>query len=80
LKKASQDPHGTIVYVRYIGGTDIQTNGKNVIPSSERREVANWEQALEELAAQELVVARGHKGELFEVSNLGYQIADMIAL
>lgn len=79
LKEASQDPHGTILYVRYIGGTDIQTNGKNVIPSGERRMVARWEQALEELANQGLVVARGHKGEVFEVSNLGYQIADMIA-
>lgn len=80
LKEASQDPHGTILHVRYMGGTDIQTNGKNVIPSSERREVAKWEQALEELTAQGLVVARGHKGEVFEVSNLGYQVADMIAL
>lgn len=80
LKEASQDPHGTLLHVRYIGGTDIQTNGKNVIPSGERREVAKWEQALEELTAKGLVVARGHKGEVFEVSNLGYQIADMIAL
>lgn len=80
LKEASLDPHGTILYVRYTSGTDIQTNGKNVIPSGERREIAKWEQALEELTNNGLVVARGHKGELFEVSNLGYQIADMIAL
>ncbi|MCB5207802.1 DUF4062 domain-containing protein [Methylovorus mays] len=80
LKEARQDPHGTILHVRYIGGTDIQTNGKNVIPSNERREIAKWEQALEELTVQGLVVARGHKGEVFELSNFGYQIADMIAL
>jgi hypothetical protein len=80
LKEASQDSYGRILHIRYIGGTDIQTNGKNVISSSERREVAKWEQALEELTAQRLVVARGQKGEVFEVSNLGYQIADMIAL
>lgn len=80
LKESSLDPHGTILYVRYMGGTNIQTNGKNVIPSGERREIAKWEQALEELTGKGLVVARGHKGEVFEVSNLGYQIADMIAL
>lgn len=80
LKEASLDPHGTILYVRYIGGIDIQTNGKNVIPSGERREVAKWEQALDELTDMGLVVARGNKGEMFEVSNLGYQIADMIVL
>lgn len=80
LKEASQDPHGQIILARFIGGTAIQTNGKNLIPSDEHREVARWEQALDELIQKGLVVARGHKGEVFEVSNLGYQIADMIEL
>lgn len=80
LKEASMDPHGAIILARYIGGTSLQTNGKNLIPSEARREVAKWEQALNELVQKNLVVARGHKGEIFEVSNLGYQIADMIEL
>ena len=80
LKEASQDRGGTIIHARYIGGTAIQTNGKNLIPSNERREVAKWEQALEELKSKNLVVDRGHKGEAFEITNLGYQVADMIAL
>ncbi len=80
LKEASQDDGGTIIHARYIGGTSIQTNGKNLIPSNERREVAKWEQALEDLKAKDLVVDRGHKGEVFEITNLGYQVADMIAL
>lgn len=80
LKEASQDGGGTIIHARYIGGTAIQTNGKNLVPSNERRGVAKWEQALEELRAQDLVVDRGHKGEVFEITNLGYQVADMIAL
>jgi len=80
LKEASLDPHGTIIHARYIGGTDIQTNGKNLIGSKERREVARWEAAIEELVNEELLVERGHKGEIFEVSNLGYQLAEMIEL
>lgn len=80
LKEASKDPHGIISHIRYIGGTTIQTNGNNVITSSERREVAKWEQALEGLIAQGLVVDHGQKGQVFEITNLGYQIADMIAL
>jgi hypothetical protein len=80
LKEASQDRGGTIIHARYIGGTAIQTNGKNLVPSNERREVAKWEQALEELKAKDLVVDRGYKGEVFEITNLGYQVADMIAL
>lgn len=80
LKEASQDTGGTIILARYIGGTAIQTNGKNLIPSNERREVAKWESALEELRSNDLVVDRGYKGEIFEITNLGYQIADMIVL
>jgi len=80
LKEASQDQGGTIIHLRHLGGTDIHTNGKNLIPSNERREIAKWEQALEELTSKELVVTRGHEGAIFEVTNLGYQVADMIAL
>ena len=80
LKEASQDRGGTILLARHLGGTALQTNGKNLIPSNERREIAKWEQALEELVSSDLVVARGYKGEMFEITNLGYQIADMIAL
>lgn len=80
LKEASQDKGGTIIHARFIGGTAIQTNGKNLIPSEDRREVAKWEAAIEELRSYDLLVDRGHKGEVFEITNLGYQIADMIAL
>ncbi len=80
LKEASLDPHGNIIYVRYIGGTDIQTNGKNLIGSTDRREVSKWEAALQDLINKELIVEQGHKGEVFVVSNLGYQVADMIEL
>lgn len=80
LKEASQDSGGTIIHARYIGGTAIQTNGKNLIPSNERREVAKWEDALEQLSLNGLIVDRGFKGEVFEITNIGYQVADMIAL
>lgn len=80
LKEASMDNHGTILYVRYMGGTDIQTNGKNLISAQTPRHVAQWEAALQELLNADLIVERGHKGEVFEVSNLGYKIADMIEL
>lgn len=80
LKETSQDPAGIIIHAQYIGGTAIQTNGKNLIPSDERREVARWEDALEQLRSNRLIDDRGHKGEVFEITNLGYQIADMIVL
>lgn len=80
LKEASKDKNGTILYLRHLGGTNVQTNGKNLISSNERREVARWESALHELVEKGFVIDRGHKGQVFEISSEGYQIADMIAL
>jgi hypothetical protein len=80
LKQASQDPHGIIMYLRHLNGTNVQTNGKNFVSSRDRREIAKWEHALEDLRAKGLVVARGDKGEMNELTNLGFQIADMIEL
>jgi hypothetical protein len=80
LKEASMDNHGTILHFRYLGGTSIQTNGKNLITNQDRRHVAKWEAALKELLEANLIVARGDKGEIFEVSDKGYQIAEMIEL
>ena len=80
LKEASLDQRGIIIHARFISGTSIQTNGKNLIYGSEHREVAKWEKALEELETKNLVIARGNKREVFEITNTGYQVADMIAL
>lgn len=80
LKEASLDEHGNILNLRHMGGTLIQVGGKVLIDSDERREVAKWEGAIQELLEKELLVERGHKGEMFEITNLGYQIADMIQL
>lgn len=80
LKEASQDRNGTIMHLRHLGGTNIQTNGKNFIESNDRREVALWESSIKELIQSELIIERGHKGEIFEITNLGYQIADMLEM
>ena len=80
LKEASLGDHGTILHVRTIGGTNIQANSKNFISDNNPRVVARWEAALEELLDNELIVERGHEGEVFQVSDLGYKIADMIEL
>lgn len=80
LKESSLDSHGSIMFIKYIGGTSLQTNNKNLINSKERREIAKWESALKELEYEELIIDKSHKGEAFEITNLGYQIADMIEL
>ena len=63
-----------------MGGTQVKVNGKDMVSSNERREVAKWEAALHELINNQLLVVVGHKGEILELTNLGYQVADMIEL
>lgn len=78
LKEASLDPHGNIMHLRHLSGVELQTNGKQMIPSDSRREIALWEAALEELVRARLLVARGTKGHLYEVTAMGYQVADSL--
>ena len=66
------------MHIRYIGGTDIQTNGKNLIASLNPREVAKWEGALKELLELDYVSRRGSKGESYQVTNQGYTFADTL--
>lgn len=78
LKEASNDEHGIILHMRFIGGEEIQTNGRSLIESGNRREVAAWESALQELVDKGLAVDRSGKQEYFEITDAGYRMADMI--
>lgn len=80
LKEASLDKYGQIIHMNSIGGTSIQSNGKNFIRSKNFRETAKWKNSLEELIQKELIVNSSKNGEVFTITNLGFQIADMIEL
>lgn len=79
LMEAAKDQNGTILSVRYLNGQAIQTNGVNFADSGDRRSIARWEAALDKLQREELVVERGHKGEVFEVTAQGYEVADKLS-
>lgn len=78
LKEASNDNNGTILFLRFLGGCELQTNGKNCITSKEHRVIAKWEYALNQLVSEEIVIERGYKGEIFELTSKGYYLADLI--
>ena len=78
LKEASEDPHGTIMLIKTIGRTSLSVNRKEMIETQERREIAKWESAVQQLLTEGLIVDRGYKGEIFEITNEGYTVADSI--
>jgi hypothetical protein len=40
--------------------------------------VAKWEQAAQDLVAYSLLTPRGYKGEVFQVTARGYEVADLL--
>lgn len=82
LKETSADPDGTLHYFRYPGGVKFKANGKTLISSKELREVVFWEAAFKELLNENLLSEQNseYKGEFFQITHLGYQIADNIEL
>lgn len=76
LIEATKDRSGTIMSVRYLGGQAIQTNSINFTDSADRRSIARWEAALQQLCDSGSVTTRGHKREVFEVTDMGYTYVD----
>lgn len=72
LQAACDAKDGMIMKSADLSGTYVIANSINFITSQERREVAKWESALDELLGYGLVQARGAKGEIFVVSQNGY--------
>lgn len=78
LIEATKDKSGTIMSIRFIGGQAIQTNNINFTDSGDRRSVARWEAALEQLVDHGLIAAIGYKNEVFEVTARGFEVADSL--
>ena len=77
LKAAAARDDGTILKIAYMGGRVIQAGGQS-FGGDRGRESAKWEHALNELENSSLVVARGYKGEVFELTHAGWAVADIL--
>jgi hypothetical protein len=79
LLVTAKNDDGHILYVRYLNGIVLQAGNKNFIdPENSPREEARWKAALNELTDRGFIESLGYKGETFQVTKLGYEIADEI--
>lgn len=76
LQTACEASDGTILKSEDLSGTYIETNGENFIVAQERREVAKWEGALEELSNMGFIQLKGLSGDIFVVSKNGYDFIE----
>ena len=64
--------------IESINGLILESNKKNLIQSNHRREIAQWEEALESLVYNGLLkqtnIGRGIT--LYEITNSGYDTVD----
>lgn len=74
--KTSASADGEILCMNLMGGREIYAGGQSLVPDKTRRTQARWEAAIEELEGLGLIIARGHKREVFELTAKGYEIAD----
>jgi hypothetical protein len=75
LKAAALKDDGSILKISHLGGRFIQAGGQT-FGEGRGRERARWEAALDELERNGLVVGRGYKGEVYELTHEGWAVAD----
>lgn len=79
LKEAAADSSGLVLFERYGASVDLHTNGVSLLTSKDdHRALALWESALEELLNDGLLVSRGERREVFEITKQGYDVAKHI--
>ena len=78
LRGASADPQRTIMKINTLSGLTIATGGENYVESQEGRETAKWEKALKDLLNNNLIEMQGEKGNLFVVTQEGYDFIDSL--
>lgn len=78
LLEAVQDQHGNIITTTTSSGFQVRTHGKGMVPLQDARTVASWRAAVKELLSANAIEARGTKGEVFEVTKRGHDLAEEI--
>lgn len=78
LKAAIQDKNGNLLMLKTMQGLIIQANRITFGEVGDPRSEAKWKDAVEELIDKGLIQDRGHKGEVFGVTNEGYVVADAL--
>jgi len=80
LIEASKDKDGTIMRLDVAQGLIIQTNKRQFVESDNPRSEAQWDSAVQELCSNGFIKDSGYKGEIFTVTNAGYELADKIKI
>lgn len=76
LYAATLEKDGVILNVSHMGGKTIQSGDHTFGDPGDRRSIARWENALDQLVNEGLISDRGGKGEVFQVTHDGYGLIE----
>ena len=76
--RAAAEGGGRVTCMRTHGGGWVSAGGTIMKRSDEPRERARWEAAIEELRRHHYLKDMGHKGEVFELTKAGWDMADSL--
>ena len=68
--------NGTIISVGTLGGHHVQAGSREFVEPGDPRSEAKWLAAVEELEEARFIEDRAHKGEVFMVTQSGYEYSD----
>jgi hypothetical protein len=79
LLAAATDAQGSILVGHYLGGSSVSAGSKEFVEEADdRRSVARWIAAVEQLHQLALTRDINGKGEIFELTHRGYEAADKL--
>lgn len=78
LQVAATSSDGVILLLTTLSGTMLETADTSFVLEGDTRSEAQWRSALRELHSESLVEDRTGKGEVFFITNRGYDIANVL--
>jgi len=78
LLAAAAGDDGHILRTRTNSGGIVQAAGRNFVEGNDRRSIARWESAVDELEREDLIEDKAGRGELYFITHDGYRIADAL--
>lgn len=81
LLEASRDPGGTLLMISMLAGRQVQAGKKQFGDMNDRRSLARWEYALQQLQTLgliELVSTLGKRDQVFEIVQRGYEVTNAL--
>jgi hypothetical protein len=78
LVEAAKDGNGLVMCIGTLGGMIVQSNGKQFAEQGNPRSKAKWKRVIADLVGCELLEPRGNKGEVFGMTDKGYEVADIL--